>query len=300
MELVGRCVPWTSDDRKKAEDAWQAKVNALLGDDAFKVLRRLREYLTDLTVDVAAEGSLPTRPIFSLLGFLVEQNQRQNRYPVPPTTGRAFTDKKIFLQASRYTNYALAAYSSRSGILEITGLPEEDLVHVHESPDVLEPNFFIALDREAKAIVLSVRGTNNIGDIITDVLAYGVPFLKGHAHKGMLLSAKRIIELAMPLMEDVPGLAEVSSGKCTGKVFDKIILTGHSYAPHGGTKTTPQPRTLQLTRMCRVPVAVWEQAPPSSSSCFSSSSRASAASCDALPTHLPLSSRRMRHCPGPC
>ena len=51
---------------------------------------------------------------------------------------------------------------------------------------------YLGLDHATKWIVLSVRGTLNSTDMLTDLAAAGVSFGGGFAHRGVLEAATRI------------------------------------------------------------------------------------------------------------
>lgn len=83
---------------------------------------------------------------------------------------------------------------SHNAFLLTTGLRAEDVLFVHLISEVGSPVYYIAVDREKRALVIAVRGTLSISDAITDMYArvgpldaYGYP---GHyTHAGILANA---------------------------------------------------------------------------------------------------------------
>ena len=49
-----------------------------------------------------------------------------------------------------------------------------------------KPNFFIVYDQAIKSLVVCVRGTFSVADVLTDVAAEYTPFMGGSAHSGIL------------------------------------------------------------------------------------------------------------------
>ena len=57
------------------------------------------------------------------------------------------------------------------------------------------PRYFIAVDERRKAVVICIRGTLSLSDILTDVCAESVPFHDiGVAHQGISAGAIRLKE----------------------------------------------------------------------------------------------------------
>jgi len=69
---------------------------------------------------------------------------------------------------------------------------------------ILKPAFTVIRDQESKCLLVFIRGTRSIKDIVTDALCAPVPFnhsmVSGHAHSGMAASADWIRERCVPLL----------------------------------------------------------------------------------------------------
>uniref|UniRef100_UPI00358FED08 diacylglycerol lipase-beta-like n=1 Tax=Myxine glutinosa TaxID=7769 RepID=UPI00358FED08 len=88
----------------------------------------------------------------------------------------------------------------KRAILQSTGLQEQDLVHVSYHNKVFEVPFYVALDHKSKSVVVAVRGTLSLQDVLTDlstdhedVEIDGVPE-GGSAHRGIMRAAQYVQE----------------------------------------------------------------------------------------------------------
>ena len=87
-----------------------------------------------------------------------------------------------------FCRYAAAAYKrTLPELLEAVGgdMAASDVLHTQLHPQAFVPAHFIVRDRQRKAIVLAIRGTASIRDVVSDMAASPIPFLGGAAHTGM-------------------------------------------------------------------------------------------------------------------
>ena len=94
----------------------------------------------------------------------------------------------------------------------------KDVVDAEWSGTEFSPSSFVAVDRAAGKVVLSVRGTWEFHDALTDVSSESVKFLNGWAHSGMVASAWQVLKRMLPAVAR-------SMRKHSGYEF---LVTGHS------------------------------------------------------------------------
>lgn len=145
-------------------------------------------------------------------------------------------------EALRYMRYSTAVYGSSmiaaaemdaqgkfdtrlspltsTRISEHINLPEEDIVlwDVDYGGDGKHLRHFVALDRVNRKVVLSIRGTFTLSEIVVDVAAFSRPCFGGEAHSEMMTMAERVWEAAG---ETVNNLLEANEDY-------EFIVTGHS------------------------------------------------------------------------
>lgn len=109
---------------------------------------------------------------------------------------------------------------TRERISDHVGVPEEDIVllDVHYNGDGNHLRHFVAVDHEQRKIVLAIRGTFALSEIIVDVAGFSRHFCGGEAHSEMATMAERLWQ------------------RCGGTVLEllranegyDLVLTGHS------------------------------------------------------------------------
>lgn len=155
--------------------------------------------------------------------------------------GRPQTRVDILEAGRHYLDFALASYGFV--LLRLTDIihPEYDItvqgtrsvdVALHmlqlsqddiivsdlDGEEINVPRHFVAYDHARQAVVVSIRGTNSISDLITDLICGNEPFAGGYAHSGMKSSAETFCICLKPILRPV---------------FERhprysLILTGHS------------------------------------------------------------------------
>lgn len=96
------------------------------------------------------------------------------------------TRKNIFQDNSCFCGYA--------GLLSVTELNEADIVYASFENDICRAPFVVLLDHDYKSVVVAIRGTISVQDIITDAIAFTqqieLPDQPNfRAHKGMYQTA---------------------------------------------------------------------------------------------------------------
>jgi len=111
---------------------------------------------------------------------------------------------------------------SKRVIVQLTGLSDAAIKVVElEGETALMPRYFIAVDERRKTVVLCIRGTLSLSDILTDVCAESVPFVElGVAHQGICAGAIRLkeetTETLNSLLAENPGFSLVVCGHSLG------------------------------------------------------------------------------------
>eukprot|EP00511_Aplanochytrium_stocchinoi_P011734 CAMPEP_0204874614 /NCGR_PEP_ID=MMETSP1348-20121228/43535_1 /ASSEMBLY_ACC=CAM_ASM_000700 /TAXON_ID=215587 /ORGANISM="Aplanochytrium stocchinoi, Strain GSBS06" /LENGTH=492 /DNA_ID=CAMNT_0052030529 /DNA_START=31 /DNA_END=1509 /DNA_ORIENTATION=+ len=158
--------------------------------------------------------------------------------------------RELLLNLNIFMQYSCAAYGAQAlvvfgllskptdlvkvktfldGIEFMTGCKQEDVLKVVAKGKLYRPGHYICVDHENAKIVLCIRGTMRLQDVLVDLVCEQEAFtcfydcemnepLSGHVHKGMLICAER-------LGEDLS--VEISQALAKHKGYD-LCLTGHS------------------------------------------------------------------------
>ncbi|KAL7748943.1 hypothetical protein RI367_005591 [Sorochytrium milnesiophthora] len=177
-----------------------------------------------------------------------------------PRTNDIVQDRCFFATALYYKKYAMAAYGWRgltffrrrksfwSGFSEgadkataleyLSHLAADDLLaYEFRSAQVFQPSYFIVHDKKERAIVLTLRGTMNATDTITDLICdYTVLGNGGLVHRGMKVAAdfllatvySTLVEFLIKYEADTLAIVGHSYGAGSGAVFT-ICLAEYGY-----------------------------------------------------------------------
>jgi Lipase (class 3) len=156
--------------------------------------------------------------------------------------GPSPVDDWLHEECLRYMRYATAAYGesmiraaeldvsgtfdsrlmpvTRTRISEHIGVPEDDIVvlDVDYGGDVEHLRHIVAVDHARRTVVLAIRGTFSLGELVVDVAGFSRPFCGGEAHAEMANMTERVWQVAGPT---VLRLLEENDGY-------ELVLTGHS------------------------------------------------------------------------
>ena len=112
------------------------------------------------------------------------------------------------------------APATKTRISEHIGVPENDIVlmDVDYDGDVNHLRHFIAVDHANKKVVLAIRGTFSLSEVVVDVAAFSRPFCGGEAHSEMATMAERVWEVA----------GETVNHSLKEHKDYEFIITGHS------------------------------------------------------------------------
>mmetsp|Transcript_12365 Transcript_12365/g.34720 ORF Transcript_12365/g.34720 Transcript_12365/m.34720 type:complete len:449 (-) Transcript_12365:305-1651(-) len=138
-----------------------------------------------------------------------------------PAEAPAIDDHKLaesthFLRASTEVykeNPEAAGIASRDVLLN-------NMADKHVTCDPSLPRHAIYVDHLTTSVVLAIRGTQNLQDVIVDVSAAPAPILGGRAegHKGIAATAEEMIPVVLPVI----------SGALQRLPGYRLVITGHS------------------------------------------------------------------------
>lgn len=98
------------------------------------------------------------------------------------------------------------------------GLAKEDIFVWDFSNSIYHPNVFVAHDKRINAIVIAIRGSWSIQDVVTDLVCEYVPFRNSWVHGGIMLTVQKLLERHFkPIIEKVRQLKPKA-----------LYITGHS------------------------------------------------------------------------
>ena len=263
--------------------------------------REASEVVTMVLATLKDDGASSTPrqhplPINLALLWAVQRSPGRQHPLEPPCTERShgigLLEPARLLEAARYMRFATSAYGhalmatfgprgasfapsakamlggaegvDREAICRHCGLDVADLHRLAEG-DTECPAHFVAIDRSAGAVVLSVRGTASISDaLVHDLVCVAEPFAGGLAHAGMARAALALREQALPLLCQLllerPGYRLVLTGHSMGAgVAVLLALLLHHERSHSALRTAPT--TSPSAAQVRAPVPTAPAAP---------------------------------------
>ncbi|KAG7342596.1 lipase class 3 [Nitzschia inconspicua] len=208
-------------------------------------LRALQNYLKVSGVDLELTPQLNRRLGMNLclLGrvhmHLAQQQQSRHKQPHDRKM-----DASFWVEARRYMRYATAVYGqamihaaevdargnfpststfgtvTKSAISKHISVPPDDIVvmDVQYNGDTEYLRHMIVVDHQHQKVVLSIRGTFSLGEIVIDAAAFSREFCGGEAHSEMATMAERVWSKAGPT---ITTMLEQNDKY-------ELIITGHS------------------------------------------------------------------------
>ena len=165
-------------------------------------------------------------PRFILL-FLVKRSQEFTIEKRRNECQSADLNRDIFEEDKKMGQFALNVYAAswawksdhKDAAIKM-GLKESDKVLKtwFTDQDGFCPKFMIFTDHDSRSIVLAIRGTYSLADVIVDVICDEEEFLDGFAHRGILRGAKKILEESQDTLKE------------TFETYPdyRLVVTGHS------------------------------------------------------------------------
>ncbi|CAG8745218.1 41435_t:CDS:10, partial [Gigaspora margarita] len=158
-------------------------------------------------------------------------NQKTN-----PITGNLCCDVDVMKKALRYLQFSMASYGSflfhwfgygpinafgitsdKKIVKRFFNLDKSDIIcweYGHNAVSV--PSYMVIRDPETNSIIISIRGTMSITDLITDALAHYESWNDGFVHRGALRSAQYLINHSLKEIRDAVIKYKVNSIKVMG------------------------------------------------------------------------------------
>lgn len=128
----------------------------------------------------------------------------------------------VAVTVEKSTSHKLNVDENTRAVCDMSGIPLEDIIYTNWKVSTFGPCWFVARDRLRKWLVVSVRGTLNVRDLLTDFAATPEPFLgKHYAHGGMVKCAEAIFPELLDILKKELAPGGASAGY-------KVVVTGHS------------------------------------------------------------------------
>eukprot|EP00056_Hartaetosiga_gracilis_P015415 m.241677 g.241677 ORF g.241677 m.241677 type:complete len:765 (+) comp25322_c0_seq1:43-2337(+) len=118
---------------------------------------------------------------------------------------------------------------ARVSFLSQTNVSPDDVIHLEFSNSVYMPPFGVVLDRNKKALIISIRGTFSVSDLVTDGIAHVEELrlpngMETPVHAGIHRSTKRILSA----LKEHYVFATAASKLGNDVSSYEVITTGHS------------------------------------------------------------------------
>ena len=183
--------------------------------------------------------------------------------------------EEFVAEALHFYRFAVAVYNAKPGIIQqdilLNNLEDKDACNIKM------PRHIVFLDHVTKSIVISIRGTASVSDMLTDLYIEPYPFLEPSrnlfAHHGMAESAETLLPLVTAAIQEIrqrafsasanpksSALAKILARK-TGKRYKykdyRVVVTGHSLG--AGTASL---LAMLLSTQSNITATAFAYAPP--------------------------------------
>lgn len=201
---------------------------------------------------------IPSHPLPINLGLLRLYALQTDLVPIPTGDQETPVDEKpeqdtpahiseeLVAEALHYYGYAIQAYNANPRIIQqdvmLNNLPDK------ETSNIKMPRHVVFLDHVTRSIVVSVRGTASVSDMLTDLYIEPYPFLEPSrnlfAHHGMAESAEALLPLVTAAIQEIRQRTYTASSKAknnplanilnrkSAKLYKysdyRVVVTGHS------------------------------------------------------------------------
>ncbi|KAI5078779.1 hypothetical protein GOP47_0006450 [Adiantum capillus-veneris] len=165
------------------------------------------------------------------LGLAAMAKVAEKEPPPPPgePNEELSKDSEFLARAQHWRAIAEAVYvCDGSSFSLMSHLPESLLVHAEWNPDQnsLRPTYTVSIDAPYNAVVLAIRGTSHVVDMLVNSGACPEDFRGGKSHAGFAHATEVLLKEAEPHIKRAFEQAkEVEKERGTEM---KLVLTGHS------------------------------------------------------------------------
>ncbi|KAK4408135.1 Sn1-specific diacylglycerol lipase beta [Sesamum angolense] len=156
------------------------------------------------------------------IGLYLVYLQQASTSAVEDVKGELICSESIVQDLIYHIELAKGAYKdSATGLARNSMLREKDVVKFIKHSSVLRPGYYIGIDKRKKLVILGIRGTHTVYDLITDIISSGhedITFEGYSTHFGTAESARWFLNHEMDTIR-----------KCLEKHKDfRLRLVGHS------------------------------------------------------------------------
>lgn len=102
------------------------------------------------------------------------------------------------------------------------------------------PAYFLAWFPDTRELLLSVRGSKEISDVLTNLTVEAEPFLGGLAHRGVIESARRLHRILAPILDAHLAAQKVERVTLVGHSLGGAVATALLLLLRGGSDVSPE------------------------------------------------------------
>lgn len=139
----------------------------------------------------------------------------------PPGINGNISEQRNVQTLLHYSSIAFAAYANSENEIHhhLESMRGDSVLEAKWFSEKWRPGYFICRDMEMDCIVLSVRGSKEVSDFITNLCAETEPFLNGNGHQGIIKSAYNLQSAVRSRLASYVEIFKPKNG---------IVLVGHS------------------------------------------------------------------------
>lgn len=147
------------------------------------------------------------------------REQRASPQEQPPDLDLALAGRLLMLAEAAYADHEEDLRRMLGMVTQDGGGGGELLLEARYLSSRCHPAYFIAYDAALEAVVLSVRGSKEIADFITNLSCETAPFHTGYGHSGVVQSAQNLAAVVAPTLPKYLDAHRPRNG---------LVIVGHS------------------------------------------------------------------------